>query len=73
MTTIDDVLTLDRGARFYRGDLHIHSYGASHDVTDPATTPTAIVQTAHGDPRQSEVTAPPPAETSEQERLRLPV
>lgn len=34
------------GAHFYRGDLHIHSYPASHDVTDRAMTPQAIVDTA---------------------------
>jgi hypothetical protein len=25
---------LSNGAKFFRGDLHIHSFGASHDVTD---------------------------------------
>lgn len=41
-----EALTLDRGARFFRGDLHIHSIAGSHDVTDTAATPEAIVQTA---------------------------
>lgn len=38
---------LDCGAKFFRGDLHIHSFGGSHDVTDSTATPEAIVQTAH--------------------------
>ncbi|WP_448662840.1 PHP domain-containing protein [Sphingomonas sp. CJ20] len=39
--------TLDRGARFFRGDLHIHSVVGSHDVSDATATPEAIVETAH--------------------------
>src|SRR5262245_20098042 len=35
-----------RGARFYRTDLHVHSYGASHDMKDAGMTPTAIVDKA---------------------------
>jgi hypothetical protein len=34
MTIIDDVLAQATGARFFRADLHIHSFGASHDVRD---------------------------------------
>jgi hypothetical protein len=41
-----EALGLDRGARFFRGDLHIHSIAGSHDVTDAAATPEAIVRTA---------------------------
>lgn len=41
-----DVTALPNGARFVRGDLHIHSYGGSHDVADATATPEAIVQTA---------------------------
>ncbi len=41
-----EALRLDRGARFFRGDLHIHSIAGSHDVTDAAATPEAIVRTA---------------------------
>lgn len=37
---------LPNGARFYRCDLHVHSYGGSHDVHDATMTPEAIVQTA---------------------------
>ncbi|WP_155100370.1 TrlF family AAA-like ATPase [Flavobacterium sp. LC2016-01] len=39
---------INNQAQFYRGDLHIHSYGefGSFDVTDTAMTPQAIVDTA---------------------------
>lgn len=40
------ILSLPNGSRFYRADLHIHSHGASHDVTDTSATPDAIVKTA---------------------------
>jgi len=43
---IAEALGLDRGARFFRGDLHIHSVAGSHDVTDASATPEAIVRTA---------------------------
>jgi energy-coupling factor transporter ATP-binding protein EcfA2 len=43
---LNQVLGQPRGARFYRADLHIHSFGASHDVRDAAMTPSAIVATA---------------------------
>jgi DNA repair ATPase RecN len=46
MSTIDDILAKPTGAQFYRADLHIHSYGASHDVLDPTLTPSAVIQTA---------------------------
>lgn len=46
MNTLDAVLSLSRGARFFRADLHIHSFSASHDVRDPAMTPAAIIDTA---------------------------
>lgn len=46
MTPIDDVLAQPTGARFFRADLHIHSFGASHDVRDAAMTGAAIVATA---------------------------
>ena len=38
--------SLSNGAKFFRADLHIHSFGASHDVKDKAATPMAIVKTA---------------------------
>lgn len=37
---------LANGAHFYRGDLHIHSHLASHDVKDSAMSAQAIVATA---------------------------
>ncbi len=43
---IAEALGLDRGARFFRGDMHIHSIAGSHDVTDASATPEAIVRTA---------------------------
>lgn len=46
MTILDDLLNLPNGARFFRADLHIHSYSASHDVKDAAMTAEAIVRTA---------------------------
>jgi hypothetical protein len=42
----EEITALSRGARFYRADLHIHSYGASYDVTDASATPEKIVATA---------------------------
>ena len=41
-----DIEVLDNGARFHSVDLHIHSYGASHDVNDSTMTPEAIVDSA---------------------------
>jgi predicted metal-dependent phosphoesterase TrpH len=41
-----DICEVDNGARFHSVDLHIHSYGGSHDVKDPAMTPEAIVDSA---------------------------
>ncbi len=43
---LQECLMQSNGARFYRGDLHIHSYVASHDVSDTGMTPQAIVDTA---------------------------
>lgn len=37
---------LSSGAKFFRADLHIHSFGASYDVKDSTATPSAIVETA---------------------------
>jgi ABC-type lipoprotein export system ATPase subunit len=47
--TLDEITQLPSGARFYRCDLHIHSFGASHDVSDQSMTPEAIVKTAHAE------------------------
>lgn len=43
---LDACVDLPNGSRFYRGDLHIHSYIASHDVKDEGMTAEAIVDTA---------------------------
>lgn len=42
----EDILQLPNGSQFYRADLHIHSHGASHDVSDATMTPQAIIKTA---------------------------
>jgi len=46
MVLLKDIDVLDNGARFHSVDLHIHSYGASHDVKDTPMTPKAIVDSA---------------------------
>ena len=46
MAIADDIVAVPSGARFYRADLHIHSYNGSHDVKDVGMTPDAIVTTA---------------------------
>jgi DNA repair ATPase RecN len=43
---LKDICVLDNGARFQSVDLHIHSYGGSHDVRDGTMTPKAIVDSA---------------------------
>lgn len=43
---LKDIQIIDNGARFQSVDLHIHSYGASHDVKDSMMTPEAIVDSA---------------------------
>jgi PHP family Zn ribbon phosphoesterase len=45
-SVLDDVLAQSTGAQFFRADLHIHSFAASHDVRDNVMTAEAIVQTA---------------------------
>lgn len=42
----DTLSSLSNGARFFRGDLHVHSHGASYDCQDPSATPEAIVAIA---------------------------
>lgn len=46
MSKLDDIFGQSAGAMFYRADLHIHSYGGSHDVSDVSMTPENIVATA---------------------------
>ncbi|AIB13945.1 histidinol phosphatase (plasmid) [Azospirillum argentinense] len=43
---VDTVTAHSNGATFFRGDLHIHSFGASYDVTDSDATPANIVEVA---------------------------
>jgi hypothetical protein len=46
MSSITELESLSSGARFYRADIHIHSFGGSHDVKDVTMTPEAIVKMA---------------------------
>ncbi len=46
---LNQVEQFSNGARFHRCDLHIHSFGGSHDVADVTMKPDAIVQTAQQD------------------------
>ena len=46
MIQLRDIRILDNGAHFQSVDLHIHSYGGSHDVKDTAMSPDAIVDSA---------------------------
>jgi energy-coupling factor transporter ATP-binding protein EcfA2 len=43
-----EIKEIDNGAKFYRADLHIHSFGryASYDVTDSEMTPDRIIDEA---------------------------
>src|ERR1700727_3726393 len=45
-TVADEIAAESAGARFFRADLHVHTYGASHDVTDVGFTPQAAVDRA---------------------------
>ena len=46
--SIEEISKIDNGAKFYRADLHIHSFGsyASYDVTDPDMIPEKIIDEA---------------------------
>ncbi len=46
MPILQKCLDFPCGAKFYRADLHIHSFGPSHDVDDEQLTPTNIVTSA---------------------------
>lgn len=46
MSVIEAIAGQPAGATFWRADLHIHSFGGSHDVADDSMTPEAIVATA---------------------------
>lgn len=43
---LTECISLTNGAHFYRGDLHIHAFVASHDVKDATMTAQAIVKMA---------------------------
>ncbi len=42
----DPLMEHSNGAAFFRADLHVHSFGASYDVSDDTATPEAIVSVA---------------------------
>lgn len=44
--TFQDIKGFDNGAQFFNADLHVHSFGASHDVKDNTMTVEAIVEEA---------------------------
>ena len=44
--TFPDIAKFANGAHFYNADLHVHSYGASHDVKDATMTVEAIIEEA---------------------------
>lgn len=46
--SLADITSIDNGAKFYRADLHIHSFGkyASYDVTDTLMTSQGIIDEA---------------------------
>jgi histidinol phosphatase-like PHP family hydrolase len=46
MVLFKDIFAIDNGAQFHNVDLHIHSYGATHDVTDETMTPENIIESA---------------------------
>jgi hypothetical protein len=44
--TFKEIEAVDNGAHFFNADLHVHSFGGSHDVTDSAMTPEAVIDQA---------------------------
>jgi DNA repair ATPase RecN len=46
MTLLKHIALIDNGAQFINVDLHIHTYGGSHDVTDTTMTSAAVVDSA---------------------------
>jgi ABC-type histidine transport system ATPase subunit len=44
--TYDIIKAVDNGAQFFNADLHVHSFGASHDVNDATMTVEGIVDAA---------------------------
>jgi hypothetical protein len=39
----NDIAKFSNGAQFYTADLHIHTFGGSHDVKDQGMTPEAVI------------------------------
>src|SRR5271165_3931058 len=44
--TYDIIKAVDNGSQFFNADLHVHSFGASHDVRDSTMTVEAIIDAA---------------------------
>ena len=44
--TFQEIEKVDNGAHFFDADLHVHSFGGSHDVKDATMTPEAIIDEA---------------------------
>jgi ABC-type phosphate transport system ATPase subunit len=44
--TLDTILIVGNGARFYTADLHVHSFGGSTDVSDSSMTVEAVIDAA---------------------------
>lgn len=44
--TFKEIEAIDNGAQFYNADLHVHSFGASHDVKDTTMTVEALIDEA---------------------------
>jgi hypothetical protein len=44
--TFNEIEVIENGAQFFNADLHVHSFGASHDVKDSTMTVEAIVDAA---------------------------
>ena len=43
---VDEICALPNGARFFRADMHIHSFGGSPDVIDNSLIPEQIIDKA---------------------------
>ena len=46
--TLRDINARPNGAQFLNADLHVHTYGGSHDVRDTMMTPEAVIEAARG-------------------------
>lgn len=43
---LDEILAQDGGATFVTADIHVHSHGASHDVSDKTMSVQAVIDAA---------------------------